>query len=95
MRSDSSSPSLAGVTTPARLGSSIRLLRKHKKLTQKELAERAGVSLFCLRDLERADRSVGVQNVFKVLAVLECSISLHPYESWPDDNDDPESSLAS
>ncbi|WP_419945019.1 helix-turn-helix domain-containing protein [Candidatus Poriferisodalis sp.] len=83
------------MTTPTRLGSSIRLIRKHKNLTQKELAERAGVSLFCLRDLERADRSVGVQNVFKVLAVLECSVSLHPYESWPNNNDDSESSLTS
>ena len=88
MHSEGTLPSLAGVTTPARLGSSIRSIRKHKNLTQKELAERAGVSLFCLRDLERADRSVGVQNVFKVLAVLECSISLHAYESWQTDSDD-------
>ena len=95
MHSDSSTPSLVGVTTPARLGAGIRLIRKHKNLTQKELAERAGVSLFCLRDLERADRSVGAENVFKVLAVLECSISLHPYESWPDDNLGPEASSAS
>ncbi len=91
MHGESEPESYVGLTTAARLGAAIRSIRKHKRLTQKQLADQAGVSLFCLRDLERADRSVGAQNVFKVLAVLQCSISLHPYEGWPAQGDSPQS----
>lgn len=84
-----------GLTTPARLGAAIRSIRKHKRLTQKQLADHAGVSLFCLRDLERADRSVGAENVFKVLAVLRCSISLLPYEGWVTEDGGPHSTQTS
>lgn len=95
MHSQSELTSLFGMTTPARLGAGIRLIRKHKKLTQRQLADLAGVSLFCLRDLERADRSVGLQNVLKVLAALQYSITLRAYEGWPSGNNDPQSSQAS
>ena len=94
MHSQSELASLFGMTTPARLGAGIRRIRKHKKLTQRQLADLAGVSLFCLRDLERAQRSVGLQNVLKVLAALQYSISLHAYEGWPSGSDGPQSSQA-
>lgn len=81
MHSSSNDLSHMGVANAARLGSSVRSIRKGKKMTQHELSERAGVSLFCLRDLENSIRSIGTQNVFKVLAALDYSISLHPYPS--------------
>ena len=59
-----------GITNAYRMGRAIRQTRRARKLTQAELAASAGISRFCLRDLETGARSVGVVNLFRVLNAL-------------------------
>ena len=69
---------VAGITNRSRLGRGIKRIRKTQKLTQAQVAEAAGVSRLCLRDLETASRSVGSDNIIKVLRVLGYELTLRP-----------------
>lgn len=59
-----------GITNAYRMGRAIRQARRARRLTQAQLASDAGISRFCLRDLESGARSVGVVNLFQVLSAL-------------------------
>lgn len=48
------------------LGKSIRASRKALKMTEKELAERAGVSRDMVQRVERGDMSCGIGSVFEL-----------------------------
>ena len=67
-----------GITTASRLGRAVRTLRRTRKLTQAELADAAGISRLCLRDLETGTRSVGSVNQLRVLNALGYEIALLP-----------------
>ena len=58
------------------IGKKIRELRKRAKLTQVELAERAGVGLRFIRELERGKRTVRMDKVNQVLEFFGCHIEV-------------------
>ncbi len=53
-----------------RLGSQIKELRKKTGLTQKEMAQRSGVGLRFVRDLEQGKATVRADKVNQVLALF-------------------------
>jgi transcriptional regulator with XRE-family HTH domain len=54
----------------ALLGKSIRIARKESKLTEKELAERAGISRGLLQRIERGNLRCQIGSVFEVAALV-------------------------
>ena len=66
-------PTLAPETLSAakRLGSSLKLARVRRRLTQAQLSRRADIGLATLQRLEKGDPGVGLGVVLEVLAVLE------------------------
>lgn len=54
----------------SRVGESVAAWRKLHKLTQEELARRAGISRPVVTRLERGDEGVGIGALMRVLAVL-------------------------
>lgn len=54
----------------------IKEKRKHIKLTQPELAEKAGVGLRFLRELENGKESVRLDKVNQVLALFGASVGV-------------------
>lgn len=53
----------------------IRGYRKEKKLTQSELAKKAGLALISLRRYETAERNITLYNLQKIADALEISLS--------------------
>ena len=72
------------VASTGALGCAVRDIRQARGMSQTELAERAGVSRFCLRDLETASRGVGTNNLMKVLDALGVVVQMHPFERATD-----------
>lgn len=60
----------------ARFGASIKLARTRRRLTQEQLAERAGIARRTVVRLEQGDPGIAFGSVLEVLAVLEAD--------WPD-----------
>ena len=58
------------------LGAAIRQLRRDQGLTQRELADKAGVSAVWLSQAERGKRSVQIDLVFRILDCLGKSLSI-------------------
>lgn len=58
------------------LSAFIKEKRKQLKLTQPELAERTGVGLRFLRELEQGKQSVRVDKVNQVLALFGCELGV-------------------
>lgn len=59
------------------MATKLQELRKTKDLTQKELAEKAGMNLTTLRRYENGDRNINLAaalTVWKLSQVLECGI---------------------
>lgn len=54
----------------------IRAFRKHHKLTQKELAERAGITRCHLNDIEHLRKNVSIQTLERIANKLE----VEPYQ---------------
>lgn len=54
-----------------RLGESLRIARIRRRLTQAQLATRAGIGVSTIQRLERGDAGLGLGSVLEVLAVLE------------------------
>lgn len=52
------------------LSLNIKLARKRRKITLKEMSERTGVSISTLSRLESGDRSVSLRTLFQALSVL-------------------------
>ena len=64
--------------TPERqnlVGSRIRALRKGRNLTQTELSERIGVLQSDLSRMEKGEYKVGLDTLFKILAVFELDMA--------------------
>ena len=57
------------------LGKRIRDLRRLKRLSQEDLAERAGLHRNYIGDVERGERNVAIVNIAKVAADLDMSIA--------------------
>lgn len=53
------------------LGSTIKKLRKKQRLSQEELAERAGIHRTYMGDVERVERNIAILNVIKIARALE------------------------
>lgn len=59
--------------------------RKHLKLTQPELAEKAGVGLRFLRELENGKQSVRLDKANQVLVLFGASVGVI-IKNWESDN---------
>ena len=68
------------------VGSRIRSLRKSRKLTQTELSERIGIQQSDLSRMEKGEYKVGLDTLFKILAVFELDMA-----SFFDDSESPTS----
>lgn len=55
------------------IGMNIRNHRIAKKLTQEELAEKAGISLSFLGHIERGTRKLSVDTLHRLMVELDCS----------------------
>lgn len=53
-------------TPQSRFGAVIRAERKRQKLTQEELADRAGLSVVFLSDIERGVENVSLESIAKL-----------------------------
>lgn len=60
----------------ARLSEFIKEKRKQLNLTQPELAERAGVGLRFVRELEQGKRTVRLDKVNEVLVLFGCEMGI-------------------
>jgi y4mF family transcriptional regulator len=60
----------------ASIGEFVKEKRKKLRLTQSELAERAGVGLRFIRELERGKQSVRMDKVNQVLTLFGCEIGV-------------------
>lgn len=57
------------------IGESIKNIRKSKGITQKELAERIGITDSAITKYEKGDREPGWETLYKIADVLEVSIN--------------------
>lgn len=55
------------------IGERIRQLRKAKKLTQEELAEKAGVNASYMGTVERGERNISIETLEKIIQGLDVS----------------------
>lgn len=53
------------------LGSSIRAARKEKKMSESELAERAGVARSLVQRIEKGDMTCGIGSVFELAYIVD------------------------
>jgi ribosome-binding protein aMBF1 (putative translation factor) len=51
-------------------GKTVKWKRQINNMTQEQLAELAGISLSCLKRIEKTNRNVNLDNLLKVLDVL-------------------------
>ncbi len=58
--------------------------RKAVKLTQPELAEKAGVGLRFIRELEQGKESLRLDKVNQVLQLFGCEVGAVPKITYPD-----------
>jgi y4mF family transcriptional regulator len=58
------------------LGQTIKEIRKLAGLTQKELAELAGLGKTLIFDIEHGATSVSIENLLKILQVLNIKVEL-------------------
>ena len=57
------------------IGKTIRELRKERKLSQEELAYRAGLHRTYIGAIERGERNITVINLYKILRALNINMS--------------------
>ena len=69
----------------------IKEKRKQLKLTQPELAERAGVGLRFVRELEQGKQSVRLDKVNQVLALFGSEMKVQSITNYESDNYDSKS----
>lgn len=64
------------MTSVDRIGQTVRLHRRESGLTQKELADLAGVGVSSVYAIERGKRTVQLDTLLNVLSVLSISLSV-------------------
>jgi y4mF family transcriptional regulator len=62
------------------LADEVKALRKRAKLSQQELAERAGVGLRFIRDLEQGKQTVRLDKVNQVLQLFSREVGVDKHE---------------
>jgi DNA-binding XRE family transcriptional regulator len=55
--------------------SQVKVVREKKKMLQRELAERAGISHEHLSEIERGDCNPTLKSAKKIASVLECHVT--------------------
>lgn len=60
-----------GVELQVLVGERIRAIRKEKGLTQEQLAEKSGVYITYISDIERSERNITLDTLEKVLTALD------------------------
>ena len=55
------------------VGKQVRQLRLQRKLTQEQLAERAGISTSFLGHIERGSRKLSLETFYRLIRALDCS----------------------
>ena len=58
-----------------RFGQAVRKLRQAQKISQEELAERCGLHRTYISDIELGKRNVSLENIERIAAALERSLS--------------------
>jgi transcriptional regulator with XRE-family HTH domain len=58
-----------------RFGFAVKLRREELKLTQEDLADKAGIHRTYLSDIERGSRNVSIINVERLASALDLAIS--------------------
>ena len=60
-------------TLPARraIGRAVKFLRRREQLTQRQLADRLGVTINAVSELERGIRNVGIDSLLRINAALD------------------------
>jgi transcriptional regulator with XRE-family HTH domain len=66
----------------ADIGTVIRVLRRNKKLTQRELAERAGISKSALTLLESGQSNTRLTVLLKICAALDAEVVIRSTPSF-------------
>lgn len=69
--------------TPEQLGSVLRGFRRQRGLTQAQLGARVGLAQKAISAVESHTRSVGVEQLFKILAALEVELSVQERDPNP------------
>lgn len=62
--------------TSKRIGKVINLHRKKSKLTQRQLADLAGVGKTVVFDIEKGKETVQINSILKVLSVLNIKVEM-------------------
>lgn len=57
------------------IGQNIRLARKERSLTLKQMSRRTGLSVSLLSQIERAESSASVSSLYKLARALDCSLT--------------------
>jgi transcriptional regulator with XRE-family HTH domain len=73
---------------PNLVGPRIRALRKGRNLTQTELSEKIGVLQSDLSRMEKGEYKVGLDTLFKILAVFELDMAAFFDEGEPSGSED-------
>ncbi len=63
----------------------LKLRRREALLTQEELADKAGVGLRFVRDLEQGKKTVRLDKVNQVLALFGAKVGVVPWEDSDDE----------
>lgn len=59
----------------AQFGERVRQLRKQKKFSQEELAQRTGLHRTYISDIERGNRNVSLENIKKIADALDVQLN--------------------
>lgn len=73
----------APLRSPLDLGRALRDVRRRAGLTQRALAERAGIAQATVSNLERGVGSIPFQTLLRVLAALELDVALQDRRTGP------------
>lgn len=68
-----------------RIGIAIKVEMIRQKMTQKELADKAGITQACVRNVQKGSFSVGLDQLYKICTALNMTIELIKKEDASED----------